>query len=439
MGLFFEVRRDDLWKLEEKGKMDIRILFLQAVKASLEGKALEVSEEVSFEEWEQFFEIAKQHNVLPMVYESIYGSKAFLATGGPLNAVVKQQTMKTVFMQVGKQEAFKELYRQLKGYGLEPIVVKGCMVRKLYGKPDYRPSGDEDLYIPLGTYEVYKEALAKCGMTLAPWDEGCEDTNHEVTYVNVRRQLNVEIHKSLFDEKLSAFQGMNDLFTDAFEKSILVNVDDVAVRTMDHSDHMLFLILHAFKHFVTSGFGIRQVCDMVVYGNHYGREIDWDYLLKKCEGIQAEYFAAAIFDIGRKWLGFDWDKAGYPMIWQALEVDSANLLDDLVDAGIFGASNMSRKHSSNITLSAVNAEKQGEKAKAGIAGILSSVFLPLEAMEKRFPYLKKYPFLLPVAWAVRVWIYRKETKAGSVENRAGESIKIGKQRVELMKQYKILK
>ena len=51
-------------------------------------------------------------------------------------------------------------------------------------------------------------------------------------------------------------------------------------------------------------------------------------------------------------------------------------------------------------------------------------------------YLKKYPFLLPAAWGDRLLKYRKETAAG---NGAAESIRIGSQRIELMKQYGILK
>ena len=53
-----------------------------------------------------------------------------------------------------------------------------------------------------------------------------------------------------------------------------------------------------------------------------------------------------------------------------------------------------------------------------------------------YKYLEKYPFLLPVAWISRIFKYSVEIKDN---NSAMESIKIGNKRVELMREYKIIK
>ena len=39
------------------------------------------------------------------------------------------------------------------------------------------------------------------------------------------------------------------------------------------------------------------------------------------------------------------------------------MLEDLLSAGVYGGADMSRKHSSNIILDAVDAQRQGRKAK----------------------------------------------------------------------------
>ena len=96
---------------------------------------------------------------------------------------------------------------------------------------------------------------------------------------------------------------------------------------------------------------------------------------------------------------------------------------------------MSRKHSSNITLDAVAAQKQGRKAKGNM---ISSVFPSVSQLESRYPYLKKHPYFLPIAWCSRLWKYSKETKC-SQNNNAAEALKIGNERINLMKEYGILK
>ena len=116
-------------------------------------------------------------------------------------------------------------------------------------------------------------------------------------------------------------------------------------------------------------------------------------------------------------------------------MDETDMLMDLLDSGIYGNANMSRKHSSNMTLDAVAADKSGKKISNTI---WKSLFPAAKKLEGRYPYLKKYPILLPVAWTDRILKYRKET-SGVGGNDAAESVKIGNQRIELLKSTELLR
>ena len=190
------------------------------------------------------------------------------------------------------------------------------------------------------------------------------DEAGEVPFYKVGGLLHIELHKELFSSESEAYGDLNRLFDGVFERKIQDTIHGVPVYTMCHTDHLLYLILHAFKHFLHSGFGIRQVCDIVIYAEAFGKEIDWDDLMEKCKGIHADVFAASLFDIGKKELTFDPVKACYPESWSSVEVDGSDLLEDLLEGGVFGDSSMSRKHSSNITLQAVSEDKKGKKAGA---------------------------------------------------------------------------
>ena len=203
---------------------------------------------------------------------------------------------------------------------------------------------------------------------------------------------------------------------------------------MNHTDHLFYLLCHSFKHFLHSGFGIRQVCDIVLYANAYGSQIDWLRILEQCKAIHGERFAAALFRIGSRYLTFDPVKACYPQQWQEIQVDELPMLEDLLDSGVYGSANRSRLHSSTITLNAVSAQKKGKKAGNHL---LKTIFPSAKALSGRYRYLERKPFLLPVAWADRILHYRKET-ANTPGNTAAESVKIGNQRIELMKQYGVI-
>ena len=145
--------------------------------------------------------------------------------------------------------------------------------------------------------------------------------------------------------------------------------------------------------------------------------------------------STALFGIGEKYLTFAPERVYYTESWREIRIDETDMLMDLLDSGIYGNANMSRKHSSNMTLDAVAADKSGKKAGNTV---LKSLFPSAKKLESRYPYLRKYPVLLPIAWADRILTYRKETAAGG-DNAAADSVKIGNQRIELMKKYGIIK
>ena len=80
----------------------------------------------------------------------------------------------------------------------------------------------------------------------------------------------------------------------------------------------------------------------------------------------------------------------------------------------------------------MKASRTGEKS-----GVLRTVFPKHEYLGRRYPYLKKRPYLLPVAWAQRLVHYASEKQSGA-DNSASGSIKLAKERIELMKRYDIM-
>lgn len=408
--------------------------FLQALKASLENKKVNWDTEFQPADWLELFKLAETHHVLPMIYEAVYHCPSAEKTDGRIFLPFKQRTLQTVMLQTMKTSEFLPLQTVLQEAGITPLVVKGIICRNLYPNPDYRMSGDEDVLIPADQFEKCHQAMLDYGMELSDPEQDV-DAAYEVPYGKKGSPVYIELHKQLFPPESDAYGELNRYFTGVFERSICETIQGVDVPTMGHTDHLFYLICHSFKHFLHSGFGIRQVCDICLYANAYGSKIDWPLVLEQCREIHADLFAAALFQIGRKYLTFDPERACYPKGWSDIDVDETAMLEDLLDSGVYGDASMSRKHSSNITLNAVAAQRQGKKAGNGV---LKTLFPSVEMLSGRYPYLKEKPFLLPVAWADRILKYRKETSGRRTGNNAAESIKIGNERVELMRKYGII-
>ena len=390
--------------------------FLHIAKAAISGGDLP-AEKV---DWPAIFTLANQQKLLPIVFEAVRKMPA-AEENVALFAVTKQQVIGQVLNQTVRSAEFAALYRKLRTAGLHPVVVKGQLCSRLYPLKDHRISADDDLYIPDAEFMACHEQLLANGLaTDTPADE--LPTADEVSYTKNGSPLYIELHRHLFDSSEDTHDELNHFFAN------LKPVETDGFLAMPPHEHLLYLILHAYKHFVRSGIGLRQFCDIGLWAREYQAEIDWQRLHEQCESVHAATFAEAAFRIAKDYLGIEFD---LPAPWSDA-VDAEPLLHDSLCGGVYGSNDLTRLHSSTVTLNAVKASRTGEKSS-----VLSTVFPKREYLERRYPYLKKRPYLLPVAWMQRIAHYASEKQSGT-DNSASGSIKLGKERIELMKRYGIM-
>jgi len=390
--------------------------FLHIAKAAISGGDLP-AEKV---DWPAIFTLANQQKLLPILFETVRKMPA-AEENAALFAVTKQQVIGQVLNQTVRSAEFAALYRKLRTAGLHPVVVKGQLCSRLYPLKDHRISADDDLYIPDAEFMACHEQLLANGLTTdTPADELL--TADEVSYTKKDSPLYIELHRHLFDSSEDAHDELNHFFAN------LKPIEIDGFLAMPPHEHLLYLILHAYKHFVRSGIGLRQFCDIGLWAQAYHDQIDWQHLHDQCASVHAATFAAAAFRIARDYLGIDFD---LPAPWSG-SIDVEPLLHDTLCGGVYGSNDYTRLHSSTVTLNAVKANRTGEKSS-----VLSTVFPKREYLERRYPYLKKRPYMLPIAWVQRIAHYASEKQSGA-DNSASGSIKLAKERIELMKRYGVM-
>lgn len=444
---------------------EIEIAFLNLLCGSLKGKDAEKSFDMQPECWKKLLGLADEQEVLPLIYDMVCHCPSFRALKHEQIIKYRKRALDTAIEQIVQNNEFLTMMLHAEVQGLSPIVIKGCTVRRLYPRPMLRPSVDEDLLIEENYTEEYhqfflSEGLFADSLQLIDEDDiysvlstSPEERNEadELSYHKPNSPIYIELHKHLFPPSSDAYGDLNELFHDAADRAVTIQIEDVEIRSLHPTDHLLYLICHAYKHFLHGGFGIRQVCDICLFAEKVSlhenlnadkdNEVivstvtqdisplaDWDEIYSKCKLAHIEKFAAAVFRIGSEYLGFD-----MPAVFSKIIIDVEPLLKDILSDGTYGTNDINRAHSANMTLDAIVAGKTGKKSK----GIIRSVFLPLDSMQRRYDYLRKYPFLLPIAWTERICQY---LSGGGNEERVqpSMSIKIGNERIALLKKYGII-
>ena len=375
--------------------------------------------ELTAQQWAELFELAEAHKLLPMIFEA--GHTRLTQADPALAAAARRRARNHVILQTLRTGEFLELYRALEEAGIKALVVKGIVCRQLYPKPDHRPSSDEDLWIP-------PEQLSRCRQVLEAYGMTTTEANPdawEFPYRKAGSPLYIELHTRLFPPGFRIGDSeFNGFFGTPHQHETIQELPGGGVQTLHPTDHMTYLLLHAFKHFLHSGFGIRQLCDILLFAHRHGALIDWEWVRLSCRAVRAEKFAAAVFAIGVRHLGF-------APIGSWPEADEMPLLEDILQAGIYGSADRSRQHSSTITLEAA-ARKPVRR------GILAAAFPSAQKLEARYPWLKKQPYLVPIAWVDRMRTYLQETKLRS-DSSLLDTLKLGSERTTLLRKYGIVK
>ncbi len=394
----------------------MKITFLRILSAALAGTVPEVAPLV-IEEQSDILKLAELHRVLPLVYDSMHTCGIALPQSTPVHKqvrmLVSQQALRTL--------AFTETYRTLSQQGVTPVVVKGIICRNLYPKPDFRISSDEDLLISPAEYPLCRKLLGDMGFS--PVKERSPE-HYQHSFVR-DDGVHLELHTSLFATQDPFFDKWNREFEGWKDKTVTVSAEGTEFLTLNPTEHLLYLLLHALKHFIHSGVGIRQVCDIVVFANNHFEEIHWQKLSDRCKALGALKFSMGIFAIGKKHLNLSPQVSCRISQCAPFPQKEDSLLEDILSAGIYGSATLSRQHSSSITFSEVKNKNKG---------FLRRIFPPAKSLGGKYSYAKNSPLLLPIAWGHRLLRYRKELK-NTDNNSPLETVQIGKQRLKLLKEY----
>ncbi len=325
--------------------------------------------------------------------------------------------------QVTATNAFLHLWGDMIKASFHPLVVKGIVCRSLYPQPELRPSSDEDLYVSADEFEPCCAFLQERGMTP---DKTPFSDYGEIGWRS-KDGLYIELHRELFEgdelQELHDFFSFNTLQTEDYPTPY-----GKSVTSLNPHDHFLYLLLHAYKHFIHSGFGIRQICDIGLWAQKYSSRIEWHKLIEQCDTVRIRKFAAAVLCIARHDLQIEFS---VPEELECAPDYGQPMLKDIICGGIYGSADTDRQHSATMTLNAVKSAKNETKYS-----VWQSVFPSRETMENKYPYVKKRPFHLPAAWIQRIFIYAVRSKSG--ETHAVQSLSIGKERIELLRHYGIL-
>lgn len=244
--------------------------------------------------------MAQRHKTLPLLYEALCGEEPAI----PLDAGEKKQVEDISRMTVKQSYRLlfltRHLVRTLEDAGVDVLVLKGSGVAGLYPVPETRKSGDVDLLVPEDKLELITELLAGEKFLV----KQSQHANHHLAFRSVDG-IDLELHTMLAepfrDSRLN--RCMEQLLPDYFEKKEYRECMGVSLPVPCEAHQALQLIFHMLQHFLRAGFGLKLLCDWVVFWNREEAQGVVREFLELADGCRIRGFAEAVTAVCKDFLG----------------------------------------------------------------------------------------------------------------------------------------
>lgn len=361
--------------------------FVDILSAGIRGKS---ADKVYYNvEWDEVIDLADKHKVDGIIYLALRKSKLISNIGEEKISLLKQKAAITGITQSRHISGLSTVLNKINERNIPVIVLKGLVVREFYPQPDQRSMNDADILVHEGDVEKVKQLLIDMGYVYL------EDhkASHHIALVHHKYPF-IELHWNLF--KRDGFSNELEHYERLiWRRAIKVNVGEAEVLSLSYEDLALHLCMHMAAHLAATGFGVRQLCDLVLLVEHNGDEIDWNSFIMKARMYGFEKFSKIIFLLCNKLFNMEAPKEINIKVVNNKKYVSA-LLDEIFEAGVHGKKEMANQFATQV---AFNFEEKDSNATLGaINRYFRFIFPKIDDMSDKYSYAKKVKILAPIAW-----------------------------------------
>ena len=296
----------------------------------------------------------------------------------------------------------KTILHELETQGIWYMPLKGSILKDWYPKPGMREMADNDILFDASKRKEVKAIFQGRGYTVKEYNKSNHDEYEKPPIYNF--EMHVELYHKIYDT-------FNEKYADV--KQRLIPDAEVPYRLhFTPEDFYVFVIAHAYKHYSSSGTGIRTLADIYIMNQKLGGTMNWEYVDSELRGLGIFSYECESRELAQKLFGI----AELPTKANLSEAEQQML------AYYLGASTYGTIENRTLNqMQKLQPDGGAITAHTKRKYLLSRIFPGREWCEAYAPTVYKYPVLLPFFWVWRLAV--KGVKRRDIAKQELEAIK----------------
>ena len=256
------------------------------------------------------------------------------------------------------EKAWAEISAKLEDNSIWYLPIKGAILKNYYQKPGMREYSDYDILFDKTMLDKVKDIMLSLGFEMEH-----DDTGHDIVFCK-KPVLNFEMHTHLFG--IGHEQIMNDYYDNIHDR-LIKDSDNKFGYHMSNEDFYIYMIAHEYKHYSTSGTGLRSLMDTYVFTSSV--EVDRAYVDMELKKLGIAIYEQQNYSLAKKLF-----------TGEQLNYDEEKMFEYIISSGTYGTMEHGIEH---------KLEKNGGSK---IKYILSRFFVPISKNDSRYlSFSKMYP------------------------------------------------
>ena len=308
-------------------------IFFSLLRSGLYGTPVPQAELPDKIDWEAIIILAHKHAVQGIIIESLEFLPKNLLPPKEISAKARKFALGLIQANLVIDTIAAKLAAFFKQRGINGVLLKGQGVARYYRKPQMRHNGDIDLYVGK---TAYKQAVSLCQKHIIKNKKKCHETNQHYDFFIDK--IPIEIHRLAtrvyVPWRNKPFQRwIVDQLEHSPSRRELV-IDNASITLPSYDFDAIYVFYHAWRHFITGGIGLRQLCDWAMILHTHGADIDTDALVDNIKrfGMANGWKLFACIAVER--LGLPAKEM--PLYDPAFSRRSEKMLDEILAGGNFG-------------------------------------------------------------------------------------------------------
>ncbi|MCC8029927.1 MAG: nucleotidyltransferase family protein [Lachnospiraceae bacterium] len=331
------------------------------------------------------------NQALSLLIWDILGTEERAAVPGDTASRWEQDSLRRIMSNEQLLYEQEQVIRLLAEASVPCVILKGSSSAANYPNPSLRIMGDIDLLVkPEQQMQAMKVLQANGYGDILEESHHCHMTVH-------KGGITVEVHKEpnglYMNPDAEIAQKLHVFFADAIDQR---QCED-GLPFLTDEQQAVVLILHKLEHFMTSGLGLRQLCDWAVFIEKRMDDVLWTGLQPVLSDFGLLTFTGLMTRVCVDYLGMPERKAPWAKQYDA--ETAAKVIEQILKEGNFGT----------------KAEKYGERLfndPSSSNRVASFIRVSGNACREHWPPCEKHAVLMPAAPFVLLSRYLVQRRRG---------------------------